>query len=139
MRMRINRRGDYAVRAVLALADSDRLLATPELAERMNIPVTFLPQIMPGLVRARIVERRLGRHGGYRLARPAASISLLEVIEAADPAPDRRPTCILRGDGCNPDAPCRVHPAVAGASDAMRVALAGADFASLRDTAQGPM
>lgn len=133
--MHISRRGDYAVRAVLALTDTDRLLATPELAERMRIPVSFLPQIMPGLVRAEIVERRLGRHGGYRLARPAAAISLLDVIEAADSAPDRRPTCILRGETCNPDAPCRLHPAVAGASDAMRGALAGADFASLRDAA----
>lgn len=136
--MRSTRRGDYAVRAVLALTDTDGLLTTPALAERMNIPATFLPQIMPALVRAQIVERRLGRHGGYRLARPAASISLLEVIEAADPDADQRPTCILRGDGCRPGTPCRVHPAVAGASDAMRSVLGSADFASLRDAAQGP-
>lgn len=138
MRMHITRRGDYAIRAVLALTDTDRVLATPELAERMTIPAGFLQQIMPGLVRAGIVDRRLGRNGGYRLARPAASISLLEVIEAAGPAADRKATCILRGDGCNPELPCRVHPAVVAASDAMRRTLAGADFASLRDGTSAP-
>ena len=133
MRLHITRRGDYAVRAVLALSEADRVVATPELADELRIPAGYLPQIMPGLVRAGIVERRLGRHGGYRLARPAASISMLEVIEAAETAPDRRPTCVLRGERCNPAAPCRVHPAIARASDAMRGALAGSDFASLRD------
>ena len=133
MRMHLTRRGDYAVRAVLALSETDRVVATPELAGQMRIPVGFLPQIMPGLVRAEIVERRLGRNGGYRLARPAASISMLEVIEAAEAAPDRRATCVLRGERCNPGSPCRIHPAVAKASDAMRGALAATDFASLRD------
>ena len=133
MRMRITRRGDYAVRAVLALSEADRVVATPELADALRIPVGYLPQIMPGLVRAGIVTRRLGRHGGYRLARSADSISMLEVIEAAESAPDRRPTCVLRGEGCTPAAPCRVHPAIARASDAMRSALARSDFASLRD------
>lgn len=138
MRMHLTRRGDYAVRAVLALSEADRVVATPELARRMRIPAGYLPQIMPGLVRAAIVERRLGRSGGYRLARPAASISMLEVIEAAEAAPDRRPTCVLRGEGCNPTSPCRIHPAVARASDAMRRALASADFASIRDEAAVP-
>jgi Rrf2 family protein len=138
MRMQLTRRGDYAVRAVLALSEADRVVATPELAGRMRIPVGFLPQIMPGLVRADIVERRLGRHGGYRLARPAAAISLLEVIEAAETDPDRRPTCVLRGEHCTPAAPCRVHPAVSRAADAMRSALAATDFASLRDGGGSP-
>ena len=138
MRMHISRRGDYAVRAVLALSEADRVVATPELADELRIPLGYLPQIMPGLVRAGIVERRLGRHGGYRLARPPASISMLEVIEAAETAPDRRPTCVLRGERCNPAAPCRVHPAIARASDAMRGALAGSDFATLRDGAPAP-
>ena len=131
MRLELTRRGDYAVRAVLALSEADRVVATPELAGRMRIPVSYLPQIMPGLVRAEIVERRLGRHGGYRLARPAAAISLLEVIEAAETGPDLWPICILRGGRCTPSEPCRVHPAVHRASEALRAALAGSDFGSL--------
>jgi Rrf2 family protein len=135
MRLQLTRRGDYAVRAVLALTEADRVVATPELAERMEIPVNFLPQIMPGLVRRGILKRRLGRHGGYELARPAESITLLEVIEAGEATTPTPPPCVLRGDRCNPSQPCRIHPAVTRASEAMRSALAAANFASLRNGA----
>lgn len=133
MRLQLSRRGDYAVRAVLALTEADGVMATPQLAERMQIPVNFLPQIMPGLVRRGILKRRLGRHGGYLLARPAESISLLEVIEAGETKATVPATCVLRGDGCSPQQPCRIHPAVSRASEAMRGVLASSDFASLRD------
>lgn len=135
MRLQLTRRGDYAVRAVLALTEADRVVATPELAERMQIPVNFLPQIMPGLVRRGILKRRLGRHGGYELARPAESISLLEVIEAGEVDAPTPPPCVLRGDRCTPSHPCRIHPAVSRASEAMRAVLAAANFASLRNGA----
>ena len=135
MRLQLTRRGDYAVRAVLALTEADRVMATPELAEQMEIPVNFLPQIMPGLVRRGILTRRLGRNGGYTLGRPPESISLLEVIEAGEASVPAPPTCVLRGDRCRPSQPCRIHPAVSRASDAMRAVLAAANFASLRNGA----
>ena len=139
MRLQLTRRGDYAVRAVLALTEADRVVATPELASRMQIPVSFLPQIMPGLVRRGILNRRLGRNGGYALARPPESISLLEVIEAGEASAPARPICVLRGDACTPTEPCRIHPAVSRASEAMRGVLAAANFASLRNGASlGP-
>jgi DNA-binding IscR family transcriptional regulator len=62
MRLQLTRRADYAVRAVLALAEADRRLSAGELARQMQIPPRFLPQIMPGLVRNDILGRRLGRH-----------------------------------------------------------------------------
>ena len=135
MRLQLTRRGDYAVRAVLALTEADRVMATPELATQMEIPVNFLPQIMPGLVRRGILTRRLGRNGGYMLGRPPESISLLEVIEAGEASAPAPPTCVLRGDRCRPSEPCRIHPAVSRASEAMRAVLAAANFASLRDGA----
>lgn len=130
MQLRLSRRADYAVRAVLALAEADRQLTTAELARRMEMPPGFLPQIMPALVRGGILRRRLGRHGGYVLARAASAISLLDIIEAAD---GRRParSCVLRGGACRGDQPCAVHPAIAAAEDAQRAALAAADCSAL--------
>ena len=130
MRLQLTRRADYAVRAVLALAEADRLLPAAELSRRMQIPPGFLPQIMPGLVRAGILARSLGRHGGYVLARPSSAISLLEVIEAADAVPAPR-SCVLRAGACQRERPCAVHPAVANAQEAVRTAFASADFGSL--------
>lgn len=130
MRLQLTRRADYAVRVVLALAEADRRLSAGQLARQMQIPPRFLPQIMPGLVRKDILGRRLGRYGGYVLARAASEISLLEVIEAADAAPRPR-SCVLRGGSCQQERPCAVHPAVAGAQEAVRTALGAPDFGSL--------
>ncbi len=130
MRLQLTRRSDYAVRAVLALAEADRRLPAAELARRMHIPPSFLPQIMSALVRKGVLRRSLGRHGGYVLARAPSAISLLEVIEATDGAPPPR-TCVLRGLACDGAHPCAVHFAVADAQEAVSTILLDADFASL--------
>ena len=60
------------------------LLSARRIAGAMGIPVRFLPQVLGDLQRANLVEAAPGRSGGYRLTRPAAEISLLEVIEAVE-------------------------------------------------------
>jgi Rrf2 family protein len=130
VQLRLTRRADYAVRAVLALAEADGLLTTEELARLMEMPSGFLPQIMPALVRDGILERRLGRHGGYRLARPASGISLLDVIDAAEGRMPMR-SCVLRAGACRRDVPCVVHATVVNGERAQRRAFAIVDFGSL--------
>ena len=130
MRLELSKRGDYAVRAMLALADDDRLLTGGRIAERTGVPASFLPQVMGTLVRAGLVEALQGRTGGYRLARPAAEISLLTIVEAAE-GDSRRTTCILRGVPCGMDRTCRVHAAFFGAQEALLGELSGTTLASL--------
>ncbi len=84
----------------------------------MAIPERFLPRVMADLVKAGLVVGHRGRTGGYRLARPAATISLLDIIGAAEPEHDD-PTCILRGGPCGLDGRCAVHDAFSGARSAM--------------------
>ncbi len=121
MRLELTRRGDYAVRAMLALAGEppDGWLSVPAVSAAMSIPERFLPRVMADLVKAGLVVGHRGRTGGYRLARPAATISLLDIIGAAEPDPDDR-TCILRGGPCGLDGRCAVHDAFSGARNAMR-------------------
>lgn len=120
MRLELTRRGDYAIRAMLALArqPDGSWLSVPAVSSAMAIPERFLPRVMTDLVSAGLVVGRRGRTGGYRLARPATAISLLEIIGAAEP--DRGdPTCILRGGPCGRDGTCDVHEAFSQAREAM--------------------
>lgn len=133
MRLRLTKRGDYAVRAMLALADAGGgQLTGGQIAHRTAIPVSFLPQVMGSLVHAGLVDGLQGRTGGYRLAQPAAEISLLGVVEAAE-GPSRRLTCILRGGPCNVDGTCRVHHAFTAAQDALLDELAAATLDTFTD------
>ncbi|HEX5148565.1 MAG TPA: Rrf2 family transcriptional regulator [Candidatus Limnocylindrales bacterium] len=120
MRLELTRRGDYAVRAMLALGQhsGDDWLSVPAVSAAMAIPERFLPRIMADLVEAGLVQGRRGRTGGYRLARPADVISLLDIIAAAEREPDPR-KCILRGGPCRLDGRCAVHDAFTGAREAM--------------------
>ncbi len=130
--MELTKRGDYAVRAMLALAraPAGRLLSVRRIAEEMSIPVRFLPQVMGDLTAAGLVAATTGRAGGYRLARPASAVSLLDVVEAAE-GDSRRRTCVLRGGPCGLDGYCDVHDAFVAAQDAMLRALAAARLADL--------
>lgn len=131
MRIELTRRGDYAVRAMLVLArDADGFMSGPELVAATAIPEAFLPQVMGDLVRAGLIENRRGRRGGYRLARPASAISLLDVVEAVE-GDGRRRTCVLRGGPCRRDGPCDVHDAFFRAQEAVFGTLASVSFADL--------
>jgi Rrf2 family protein len=132
MRLELTRRGDYAVRAMLSLArrpDGERL-SVRRIADEMEIPGRFLPQVMADLGRAGLVEATTGRHGGYRLARPAAEITILDVVEAVE-GDSRRRTCVLRGGPCGLDGNCDVHDVFFAAQDAMLRTLSGAALADL--------
>jgi Rrf2 family protein len=132
MRLTLTKRGDYAVRAMLALARAPdgRLISVRRIAEEMTIPVRFLPQVMGDLVAAGLVEATTGRAGGYRLARPATEVSLLDVVEAVE-GDSRRRMCVLRGGPCGLDGHCDVHDVFIDAQDAMLEALGRARLAEL--------
>ena len=118
MRLELTKRADYAIRAVLALsraADGQRL-SVRRIAADERIPERFLPLVMGDLVRAGLVEGTVGRSGGYRLAKPSAEISLLEVVEAVE-GDSRRRVCVLRGGPCALAAVCDVHAVFAAAQD----------------------
>ena len=132
MRLELTKRGDYAVRAMLALArgEGGRLLSVRRIAADMSIPPRFLPQVMGDLVRARLVEGMPGRTGGYRLSRPAAEVSLLTIVEAIEGG-SRRQTCVLRGGPCRLDGTCDVHDAFNGAQEAMIASLEAVTLADV--------
>ena len=123
--MELTKRGDYGVRAMLALsrAPVGRLLSVRRIAEDMAIPVRFLPQVMGDLTAAGLVSAETGRAGGYRLAKPADQVSLLDVVEAIE-GDGRRRSCVLRAGPCGLDGFCDVHDVFFAAQDALLDTLA---------------
>jgi Rrf2 family protein len=84
--MRMSAKAEYAVRAMVELATVDEgiLLKTDELAQAQGIPPQFLVDILSALRSDRLVRSRRGREGGYELARPAADISIADVLRSID-------------------------------------------------------
>ena len=132
MRLELTKRGDYAVRAMLALTRGagGGLISARRISDAMGIPVRFLPQVLADLGRAGLVEAAPGRAGGYRLARDPGSVSLLEVIEAVE-GDSRRQSCVLRGGPCGEDGFCDVHEVFFEGQEALLATLARASLADL--------
>ncbi len=137
MRLELTKRGDYAVRAMIALAreTSGGLLSARRISNAMAIPVRFLPQVLTDLQRAGLVEAAPGRAGGYRLARAAAGISLLDVIEAVE-GDSRRRTCVLRSGPCGRDGHCDVHDVFFSGQEALLTTLSAHSMAELAGEAE---
>jgi len=83
--VRISARADYALRAAVELAASGGgPLKLEQLASSQQLPPKFLETILGELRRAGLLRAQRGADGGYWLARPAADITLADVIRVAD-------------------------------------------------------
>lgn len=71
-----------AVQALVMLGSSDGVCPSHAIAEQIHAHAVFLRRVMAELVRARLVEAREGRDGGYRLARDPDAITLADVYAA---------------------------------------------------------
>lgn len=82
--MRVSQRLDYALRALVLLAEqpSDSWTAAGDLAERLSLPKRFVEQQISALARGGIADCRRGSAGGCRLARSAEEITVREIVEA---------------------------------------------------------
>jgi len=84
--MKISRRGLYALRALLVLADlkPGEVAKISAVSAGQGIPRKFLESILVTLKNARLVESVRGSQGGYRLKRPAGEITLGEIVRLHD-------------------------------------------------------
>jgi Rrf2 family protein len=83
--MRVSAKADYAIRAAVELAAAgEGPVKGDRIAKAQGIPANFLENILADLRNAGLVGSRRGAEGGYWLARPAADVSLADVIRAVD-------------------------------------------------------
>lgn len=117
--------------ATLAMLEPGSTASAAQLAEYYDVPPAYLAKQLQTLVRAGVLVAATGPRGGFRLARPATEITLLDVVEAVDgSAPPYQCNEIRqRGLGASPPEQCRQMCGIAA-----RMAAAHAAWrASLRD------
>lgn len=95
--------------ADLAKNEGDMAVPLSAIAERQHLSMAYLEQIFVRLRRAGLVESARGRSGGYRLGRPAAEISVAEIMTAVEE--ETRMTRCMGEDsaGCNGESKCLTH------------------------------
>ncbi|MFI5337412.1 MAG: RrF2 family transcriptional regulator [Opitutales bacterium] len=86
--MKLSKRGEYALRSLINLGIAAKvgqpLVRVTELARAEDLPVKVLEQVMQQLREAGYVSSVRGRHGGYRLAKPAARIAIGSIVRLID-------------------------------------------------------
>ncbi|WP_454812126.1 RrF2 family transcriptional regulator [Labrys neptuniae] len=97
--------------AILAGLPAGRYLSTKALAEFHGVPKEYLSKALQHLSQAGLVDTTLGPSGGYRLARPPAELTFLEIVEAVE-GPARTFVCsnIRANNPCRPKGYCESGP-----------------------------
>jgi Rrf2 family protein len=132
----ISARGEYAIRALAELAAAGGgPLTVGELAAAQHIPSRFLQNILLQLRLRGLVHSQRGAEGGYRLARPAAAISLADILRAVD-----GPLAAVRGE---PPESVRYDGSAQALTEvwfALRVSMRNViEYVSLEDLVHGPL
>jgi len=97
--------------AILAGLPAGRYLSTKALAEFHGVPKEYLSKALQHLSQAGLVDTTLGPSGGYRLARPPAELTFLDIVEAVE-GPARTFVCsnIRANNPCRPKGYCESGP-----------------------------
>jgi len=88
--MRLSKRGEYGLRAMIALAepaeksDAPQMMQIKEISQREQISTKFLEQILLTLKNAGLLHSKMGVGGGYYLARSAKEITLGQIFRVLD-------------------------------------------------------
>ena len=100
----------YAIRALCCLARMQfgELALGRDLSRDASVPNNYLSKIMLVMRNAGLVQATRGAGGGYRLAKPAASIRLIDVVSLFEPAVAES-ECVLGNQPCSDVNPCGAH------------------------------
>jgi FeS assembly SUF system regulator len=131
--MRLSSLADYAVVMMSAAARhcGQAMLNAGQLAEETGIPLPTVQKLVSKLSSAGLLRSVRGAGGGFKLARPAAAVSLADIIEAVE-GPIAMTACVESGKhDCGLEGNCRVQPHWSPVNDAVRGALAGVSLTSL--------
>jgi FeS assembly SUF system regulator len=137
--MRLSSMADYAVVTMCAAARHcgfSRVSAV-ELANETGLPVPTVQKLVTLLARAGLIRGVRGAGGGIQLARPAAAISLADIVEAVE-GPIALTACTDAGKhDCALEANCGVRPHWGVVNQALRGALEGVRLSDLARLPEG--
>lgn len=131
--MRLSSLSDYAVVMMSATARhcGQARVSAAQLAQETGVPLPTAQKLVSKLTAAGLLRSVRGSGGGFKLARPAAAISLADIIEAVE-GPIALTACVdeARHD-CSLEGYCRVQPHWSAVNGAVRGALAAVSLTSL--------
>lgn len=133
--MKLSTRARYGLRAMTAIARRPGAFVTSEfVAGEEDVSKKYLDAILGSLREAGLLEAARGLRGGYRLARPARTITAAQVVEALEGGFAIVP-CTDDASLCERASRCPTRPVWRAASDAVRKALDGLTLAELASRA----
>ncbi|NNJ27447.1 Rrf2 family transcriptional regulator [Alienimonas chondri] len=126
----LSKTAEYALRAVVCLADGDPLSADA-LAERTKVPRRYLHRVLQSLAASELIASRPGPGGGYRFAGAPEEVTILDVVNAVSPV-ERIRECPL-GLTSHTEL-CPLHAELDKAYAATEAAFAGVTLRALMDS-----
>jgi Rrf2 family protein len=139
--MKLSTRAEYGIRVLVALARAEGSgpVSLTTVARTEKLPHAYLEQLVGDLRRAQLVTATRGKAGGYRLARPAAEISLVEAMRALD-GPILEMPCAGADnlEACARPQDCSVHDVFQRVHESLEGALASTSLAEVASATGGP-
>ncbi len=123
----ISQTAEYALRAIVYLADQSEPQTNASIAEVTKVPIGYLAKIMQTLSRARLVTSQRGLHGGFLLAFKPGELTVLKVLNAVDPIQHYH-ECPLGTHGSNL---CPLHRSLDDAANAIEATFGDTTIADL--------
>jgi Rrf2 family protein len=132
--LRLSREADYSLLAMMYIASRpDGVLAyRRDIASHYTIPKDFLAKVLQKLARGGLIRSYRGMQGGYRLARPAGDITLVDVVEAVE-GPLSLVDCQCEPGDCMQEATCTIQSALRDVQQDIRGILSRVSLIDLRD------
>src|SRR6478672_5463701 len=129
--LRVTKLTDYASVVLTVLAsDPVAVLSATELAERAGLEAPTVAKVLKPLAQAGLVDGFRGANGGYRLARAATDISLVEIVEAME-GPLGMTECSVHEGHCGIEESCGVRANWRRINDVVADALRGVSLAQM--------
>jgi len=130
--LRLSKKADYALLALrhLAVPGPRATASARELAESYDLPPELLAKVLQQLVRGGLLSSQQGIRGGYGLARPAAEITVVDVIEAID-GPMTVTACSESDHSCDQYTKCNIRDPLWKLKDRIVSALSATTVAEL--------
>ncbi|MDE8702690.1 Rrf2 family transcriptional regulator [Adlercreutzia equolifaciens] len=132
--MKISTKTRYGMRFMIDLAqnEGEGCMALKDVAERQGISKKYLEQVVAPLVAAELLTVTRGNQGGYRLARPAAEITLADVVAASEDGLELL-DCMGTLSACERAEDCPSRRVWGGLQDALTGYLKGRTLADVID------
>ena len=136
--LRVTKLTDYASVVLTVLAsDPATVLSASELADRAGLEMPTVAKLLKPLAQAGLVEGFRGANGGYKLARDAADISLVEIVEAME-GPLGMTECSVPSGQCGIAHSCGVQANWRRINDVVAEALGNISLAQMLEPPQRP-